>query len=417
MKIFIRLFYSIIITSVLFYKAYTQTNYEIGTWYNFKDAAVTYSFDDNSANQTSIAIPMFDQYGYKATFNVVPNWGPNWNAFQAASNNGHEIASHTVSHATLGNISQNEQTTELANSQTTINNNISGANCITIAYPNCVTGDIGLISQYYIAGRICSNQIVSSSPNDFYNISSIICGDQTTINSADAFNGKVQEAQNSGGWCVFLLHGLDNDGGYSPTQSSALSSHLQYINNNDNTYWVETFATVVKYIKERNALSVTENEITQDSIEVIATDGLDNSIYNTAVTIRRPVPANWEGVNIYVNGSAETADIVQVNGNNYIQMNIVPDTDEVYISNSAAQPVEPTVISLHTGWNLVGYPYTDSTNIETAFENIWSNIEVIKDRDGYYYSGQAPQLNSLDYVKWGIGYFIKVDTDCELIWQ
>lgn len=103
---------------------YSQTVdslYEVATWPGFRQGAVRFTFDDNCPNQLSVVMPMFDQYGFKMTFFTVINWGPNWNTLRAAASNGHEIASHTVSHASLGTLTDDQQITELKNSQDAIN--------------------------------------------------------------------------------------------------------------------------------------------------------------------------------------------------------------------------------------------------------------------------------------------------------
>lgn len=328
--------------------AQVPSTYQVGKWYKFKSAAVTYTMDDNTSNQLPVAIPLFNQYNFKTTSFVVTNWGPNWNQLKTASNNGHEIASHTVSHTTLTTLNTTQQDTEYKNSQNTINTNITNAKCLTIAYPNCNTGDVNTIQKYYIAGRTCSGQINSSSPTDFYNLSSIICGN-TGVNTANDLNNRVSTAKNSNGWCVFLIHGIDNDGGYSPLASSVLGSHLSYVNTNAADYWVGTFLNVVKYIKERNALNISETTVNNDSLRLIPTDNLDNSIYDAAVTVRRQLPSGWTEAKVYLGNILQTSSIVTVNNVKYIEFDVVPDKGTYAIANKTSSPncttVAPTVVS------------------------------------------------------------------------
>ena len=47
----------------------TQTidsNYEVATWNGFREGAVTYTFDDNTPNQFTTAIPMFREFNFTA---------------------------------------------------------------------------------------------------------------------------------------------------------------------------------------------------------------------------------------------------------------------------------------------------------------------------------------------------------------
>ena len=76
-----------------------------------------------------------------------------------------------------------------------------------------------------------------------------------------------------------------------------------------------------------------------------------------------------------------------------------------------------TKIPLTRGWNFIGYPLKGSTDLSSALSGIWSNVEEIKNLDSFYSKLNQPFLNSLTKVKWGEGYLVKVDKDCELVWQ
>jgi hypothetical protein len=73
-------------------------------------------------------------------------------------------------------------------------------------------------------------------------------------------------------------------------------------------------------------------------------------------------------------------------------------------------------IQLYTGWNLIGSPLNGSESIENALSSILQCLEVVKDMNGYYMFNNQPEFNSLQYIKWGQGYYIKVSQDCELNW-
>ncbi|MFO7869215.1 MAG: hypothetical protein R6U95_07950 [Bacteroidales bacterium] len=73
-------------------------------------------------------------------------------------------------------------------------------------------------------------------------------------------------------------------------------------------------------------------------------------------------------------------------------------------------------ITLHSGWNLIGYPLENSTEISVALSNIWEYVETVKNFDGFYVKSNQAELNSLTELSWGKGYYIKVNADCELNW-
>ena len=329
--------------------------YQVGTWKDFKPAAVSYTFDDNLANQITTVVPLLNQYGYTATFYIVTSWSPNWAQYKVMANAGHEIGSHTVSHTSLNTLSTASQQTELANSQSIIASNI-GIKPLTLAYPNCNAGDATLTSQYYIAARNCSGQINSSSPADFNNISSIITGSQGSVQTADQFNSKASSAVSSKGWLVWLTHEIDNGSGYSPTSSSAISGSLQYLNQNSASFWVCSFVNVVKYIKERNAATVSVVSDNGSTIVLSVTDNLDNTIYNYPISIRRPLPSAWTGATVTQGGAAVTSSIVTEGTTTYLVFSAVPNKGNVTITSAGNTNIAvtgvtmaPTTVSVNVG--------------------------------------------------------------------
>ncbi|MFN8436043.1 MAG: glycosyl hydrolase family 8 [Cytophagales bacterium] len=349
--------------------AQIPSTYTVGKWKDLKTAAISYTFDDNCSNQIPVAVPMFNTYKYPVTlFTVSQSMNPNWTNIKNAASQGHEIASHTVTHADLSNSSVTTQDSELKNSQSTINTQVTNQKCVTVAYPNCNIGDLSTIQKYYIAGRTCSGQIISSSPTDFYRLSSIICG-STGVNTANDMNTRVQSAKSSGGWCVFLMHGIDNDGGYSPLSSSVISSHLTYMNTNNTDYWVGTFGGVVKYIKERNALSLSETTVTSDSLRLTPTDNLDNSIYNFGITVRRQLPTTWSSARVMVNGVLVTSSIVTVNSIKYIQFDVIPDNGIYTLSNPSASNSNTCTTTAPTVTSTVNYDQNATASALTATGN------------------------------------------------
>ena len=352
---------------------YAQTvapPYEVGTWQGFRPAAISFTFDDGSPNQYAKAIPMFNEFDLKMTLYIVtsPSWGwpANWSALQTAASRGHEIGSHTVSHTSMGGMNDALQTTELKNSQDEINAHITGQRCATLAYPYCVPSKKSLCAQYYIAARICSGVIESRTPADFMNLGSIICGELGSVKTTQDFISRAGSAVNSKGWCVFLIHGIDNDGGYSSLPSTTLRETLEYFNANEDKFWVSTFSNVARYIKERAAVSVVESSAEEDRFIVQVTDTLDNAIFNYPTTLRRPLPQEWPSVAVAQNGRTVESQILESNSLRYIQFDATPDSGEVIISRSNATSVQDSENFVVTPLSLLQNhpnPFNPSTTI------------------------------------------------------
>lgn len=314
--------------------------YQVGTWRGFCTSAVSFTFDDESPNQFSKAIPIFDAFGFKATLFVVTSstwgWPPQWDLLNSLAHKGHEIASHTVTHSHLGGQPDSVQWAELQTAKEVIEFYIPDYPCVTLAYPYCEPPKRAIVSSLYIAARICSGSLEPSTPRDFLNLSSIICGELGGVKTVSDFMSRFNSVKKTKGWCIFLIHGIDNDGGWSSLSSAVLRETLDSLNVHRNEIWVETFGNVVRYIKERNAVSVTENSVQDSTISIQVTDTLNNDIYNYPVTLQRPLPEGWASGKVYQNGQEVPVQIVQTDSIQYIQFDVVPDQGEVVIVKTAS---------------------------------------------------------------------------------
>ncbi|MGK9477020.1 polysaccharide deacetylase family protein [Melioribacter sp. OK-6-Me] len=378
MKKYLILFLSIFISS---YKIFPQSeinDYKVADWFNFKDAAITYTFDDNCANQLKEVVPMFDQYNYKLTLFIVTNWNPDWEGLRKAAANGHEIASHTVSHPFLDQMPENELESELKNSAELIGANIRKGEPLTIAYPYCREGKLSVVKKYYVAARGCQGYIENKTPLDFYNISSIICGSEGPVKTVKDFNDRAEEAARLKGWCVYLLHGIDNDGGYSPLPSDTLRKSLDYLKNNDDRFWVDNFINVVKYIRERNCLTIKENYNNNDTISFIVTDTLNDSIYDFPVTIRRKIPAGWQSYSLMKNNNELASKIINENGQNYIVFNTVPDSLEILLIKNETTNINDELIDDKFKSGRLNTNYPNPFNLTTNISFSLSEPDIVK---------------------------------------
>jgi hypothetical protein len=114
--------------------------------------------------------------------------------------------------------------------------------------------------------------------------------------------------------------------------SATLRASLQYLDARRSTYWVSTFGNAVRYIRERNDVSVSESSNDGNNITLQVTDTLNNAIYNYPVTIRRPLPAGWPSAHVSQNGQAVNASIVVANATIYVMFDVVPDGGDVVLS-------------------------------------------------------------------------------------
>jgi len=194
--------------------ASTAPTFEIGTWGNFCQGAISHTFDDygmsgtgNAAGANGAGEAAFDAKGFHSTIFVVTGSASaaTWTNCKYAFAKGHEIASHSVTH------SGTMPTSELAPSQNAVRQNVPGEKCVTIAYPNCNTPGDAQVLQYYIAGRNCAaSPVTEKSPGNFAQINSKMFGAGSCgcPNTATDFNNYADQAALSNGWAVVCSQAL-----------------------------------------------------------------------------------------------------------------------------------------------------------------------------------------------------------------
>ena len=342
--------------------------YTVGTWSGFRTAAATFTFDDNAPSHISVVAPEFKQRGYTATFNVVIDWmdqSGQWNAFKNLVKDGHEIASHTVTH------SQNTPSSELSSSRSTINQHITGQDCNTIAYPYCnVPSDGTALAQNYIGGRICDGQVMGKTPSDYFRISAITTGSDANYTSTSDFTGSMQSAISKGGWVVFLTHGIQGETNgnatYSPTPINAITGALDWAKQNDSKIWVTTFRNAILYAKERDALSLSET--TESSkLKLTASVNITSSVvdYTYPITVRRQMPNGWTNFAAATGGNDIEVSIITVGSTKYAQFNVVPGKT-YYLENRESE-----------------YTANGGEEEEVIFEELISNGEFDEGTSGW----------------------------------
>ena len=317
-------------------------NAEIATWSGFRKGAASFTFDDGAPSHVTDAGPMFKKYGYKATFNVVVNWNPNWSGFQGLADEGHEIASHSNSHG-------NNMSGEEASSKKSIENHITQKyGIITVAYPNCNVPNESAVKQNYIVGRICNgswkgmnDEMGKDGPSNWAQVPATMTGAEGQLKSTNDFTGRMQKVIQSNGWAAFLTHGFQgkNNGNatYSPTDINAIDGALKWAQQNDKDIWVAPMGHVAMYLKERKASKIEPQDggaANTMAFELKHSIADNISKYDYPLSIR--VKSDWKKVEVTQDGAKLES---KVDGG-YIYFDAVPNAGKIVVKNADAAAPE-----------------------------------------------------------------------------
>lgn len=385
---------------------------EIGTWAGFRTAAVSFTFDDGPQSDVDIAMPMFEKYGYKATFNIVTNWaGGNingmltWSGVKELAAAGHEIASHSDSHPD-GTMSANE----ISSSKGKINQNIQQPyGCVTLAYPNCNTPGDAQVLQNYVVGRICnsgSSIMGKNGPSNWAAVPAMMTGG----NGTSDFTGNMQTAVQQGGWVAFLTHGFTTGtngyANYSPTNASAMEEGLKYAKQNDSKIWVAPMGHVAMYIKERNASTATAST-SGSSITVKLTHTIANDVskYEYPLSLRIKNDNNWTAASGTQGGKAITTSIKD----GYIYFDAVPNGGDIVISSGGSSTNPSSSASTQPGSSAV-QPASSNSNSGVSVEYKLEMEDYMQGGEGVGYSALNDDSEATGYRSDDAG-IVKVGTD------
>lgn len=247
-------------------------------------AAISYTFDDNLRDQYTLAVPMLNEVGFKGTFFVIPGatadtteeaeknaakkraWGGiSWPELKEMAAQGHEIASHTWSHPNLTKLTPAEVDEQFSKAYDAIKTHI-GTPPLTLAFPfNADTPENDAAAlKYYVAFR--SYQTSTSG--------------KTTVDSLSRWADKLVKDKS---WGVIMAHGIGT--GYAAlSDPEILRAHFKEIKGRQNEIWVDTFANIARYQKEREDAKLTVSGQARN-LTCTLSGTLDPQIYNVPLTL------------------------------------------------------------------------------------------------------------------------------------
>lgn len=232
-------------------------------------AAISYTFDDDTVDHYRIVAPMFEAFGLRATFFVIAGTVPDtdqeaaarkpgqyggvsWPQLKAMAEKGHEIANHSWTHMNLRKCSDDELREQIEKSRAVIAEKV-GAAPLTFCYPG--NGRDERVRQAVLKTHIAAREYQFE-----------IGGTDMTAARANAWADDVAK---QGKWGVSMTHGILN--GYHPLSSpDVLREHLAYVSKCRDRIWIDTFANVARYVRERDTARVAvETKTAREALFVV----------------------------------------------------------------------------------------------------------------------------------------------------
>jgi peptidoglycan/xylan/chitin deacetylase (PgdA/CDA1 family) len=240
---------------------------------------VVLTFDDGYENQYSNTKPILDKYGFKATFSIVCNYVGNgnrmtWEEIKSLQQEGHDIASHSMSHVDLSKLPPQKVEYEVVQSKQCLLD--QGINPKTFTYPfNGGSDDpsvINTVASHYSLARTgtvplaflgCNDECDtnkysimgwshdSERKNNAYNDQQMFERFVQVVNSQNEYNSDEVNAVP-----ILIYHKIDNLNDEYTTSTNLFDAEMKYLH--DNGFTVLTMANLV-YDDSSNYIRISDS--------------------------------------------------------------------------------------------------------------------------------------------------------------
>lgn len=238
-------------------------------WPEGKRAAISLTFDDARVSQLDRGVHILDAYSVKATFYVVPrNVQQRLADWKKALANGHEIGNHSLQHPCTGNFSWSREKAlenytleqmghELDEASAAIEDML-GVRPATFAYPcgqKFVARDletksyVPLVAERFVVGRGAFDEVANDPA--FCDLAQATGIDLDCLDFEQA-KQLVDQAIAEGRWLIFFGHDV-GEPRRQTTIATTLIALCEYAQDPPNGLWIDTVATIGKYIQEQRA--------------------------------------------------------------------------------------------------------------------------------------------------------------------
>lgn len=230
-----------------------------------------------------------------------------WEQYKSYAAQGHEIASHTVTHPRLAVLDEINMLYELEQSKADLLKIIGEESIFTAEGPYGTENErvMEYAHEIYPALRNRmpetwleeinrgSNAAPGASQKEYVQWQRGIL----TRHSFEDMKAWIDTTLNHDNtWLVLVIHGVENLG-WEPKTKEQLEEYFSFMKSKENELWIDTFRDVTKYIRARQNTQLTST-VEDQQITISLTSELDPEIYTIPLTIKTYIPEDWKQAKI-----------------------------------------------------------------------------------------------------------------------
>ena len=269
--------------------------------------------------------------------------GSSWDDFRKDAGEGYEIASHSITHATMPGLDEANIRYELEKSKEEIKNQLGEKYTFSVEVPYGYEDDRVMQIAYKIYPALrnrmpepflkeidrASKELPHPSDKDYVQWQR---GPLHKTPLALMKSWVDTTYANKDMWLVLVFHGIDSLG-WEWTPIPKLEEYFKYIKDREDKLWIATFGDATKYIREREHAIVNTNE-KDGRISVSLTHSLDKTKYDLPLTLKTYTPDKWTRVTVSQGTNTRTVDVQHDEKGNYILYQADPNTTNTILTGS-----------------------------------------------------------------------------------
>ncbi|OOG78074.1 polysaccharide deacetylase family protein [Algoriphagus sp. A40] len=256
-----------------------------------------------------------------------------WEQYRSYSAQGHEIASHTVTHPRLAALDEANLLYELEQSKADLLKFIGPESTFSAEGPYGTENERVMEYAHKVYPSL-RNRMPEEWLEEINRGSKMTPGESSKeyvqwqrgpvtriqLDQMKAWVDTVMNHDNT--WLVLVFHGIENLG-WEPKTRPELVEYFSYMKANEKDLWIATFRDVTKYLRERKATEVS-TKVEGEEITISLVSNLDSEIYAVPLTLKTYIPADWTSAKVTKNDEILSVEIQKDERGNFVVYDVKP---------------------------------------------------------------------------------------------
>jgi peptidoglycan/xylan/chitin deacetylase (PgdA/CDA1 family) len=272
-----------------------------------------------------------------------PDVSATWDDLRTYASRGHEIASHSVSHAQLATLDSVNLSYELERSLEEIEAHLGSAHTFSVEAPYGTENPrvMEKVLALYPASRNrmpeayleeinrWNDSDPAASPQEYVQWQR---GPKSATPVEEMKSWVDRAASRDNIWLVLVFHGVEGIG-WEPKPAAELEEYFSYIAGREDV-WVGTFRDVTRYMRQRMAAAVRWSRDGEE-IHVELSHALDPERYDYPLTLSTHVPDGWDFVEVVQGDSQHVTNVRRSGGKSTVSYEAVPNAGPVVLREAS----------------------------------------------------------------------------------